>query len=76
MSYINVLEILGENIHFDISGYFDIFEFDIEGVDCRFFMDFKSIWIMDFGRSFKIHPAPLTTSYYVKVVQLERNLIH
>ena len=32
--YINVLEVLGENIHFDISEYFVIPEFDIEGVDC------------------------------------------
>ena len=29
-SYINGLEVLGENIHFDISGYFVISEFDIE----------------------------------------------
>ena len=28
-SYINGLEVLGENIHFDISGYFVIPEFDI-----------------------------------------------
>ena len=35
-SYTNGLEVLGENIHFDISGYFVIFEFVIEGVavDC------------------------------------------
>ena len=33
-SYINGLEVLGENIHFDISGYFVISEFDIEEVDC------------------------------------------
>ena len=33
-SYINDLEDLGENIHFDISDYFVIPEFDIEGVDC------------------------------------------
>ena len=33
-SYLNGLEVLGENIHFDISGYFVISEFDIEGVDC------------------------------------------
>ena len=33
-SYFNGLEVLGENIHFDISGYFVISEFDIEGVNC------------------------------------------
>ena len=33
-SYNNGLEVLGEDIHFDISGYFDISEFDIKGVDC------------------------------------------
>ena len=33
-SDINSLEFIGENIHFDISGYFVISEFDIEGVDC------------------------------------------
>ena len=33
-SYINCLEVLGENILFDISEYFVISEFDIEGVDC------------------------------------------
>ena len=32
----NGLEVLGENIHFDISGYFVISEFDIEGVDCNY----------------------------------------
>ena len=31
--YIDGLEVLGENIHFDIRGYFVISEFDIEGVD-------------------------------------------
>ena len=31
-SYIIGLKVLGENIHFDISGYFVISEFDIEGV--------------------------------------------
>ena len=30
----NGLEVLGENIHFDISGYFVISKFDIEVVDC------------------------------------------
>ena len=35
-SYINCLEVLGENIHFDISGYFVISECDIEGVDCMY----------------------------------------
>ena len=34
-SYINGLEVLEENIHFDISGYFAISKFDKEGVDCR-----------------------------------------
>ena len=34
--YINGLEFLGENIQFDISGYFVISEFDIEGVDCNY----------------------------------------
>ena len=29
-SYINGLEVLGENIHFDMNGYFVISEFDIE----------------------------------------------
>ena len=33
-SYISGLEVLRENIHFDISGHFVISEFDIEGVDC------------------------------------------
>ena len=33
-SYIKRLEILGENIQFDISDYFVKSEFDIEGVDC------------------------------------------
>ena len=35
-SYINGLEGLGENVHFDIRGYFVLSEFDIEGVDCSF----------------------------------------
>ena len=34
MSYINGLWVLGENFHFDISGYLVIFEFDIKGVHC------------------------------------------
>ena len=29
-SYINGLEVLGENIHLDVSGYFVISEFDIQ----------------------------------------------
>ena len=33
-SHNNGLEFLGENIDFDISGYFVISEFDIEEVDC------------------------------------------
>ena len=33
LSYIHCLELLGEYIHFDISGYFVISEFDIEGID-------------------------------------------
>ena len=34
--YINGFEVLGSrgNTHLDISGYFVISEFDIEGVDC------------------------------------------
>ena len=35
-SYINGLEVLGENISFDISGYYVISELVIEGVDCIF----------------------------------------
>ena len=35
-SYINVLKALGENIHFDISGYFVITELDITGVVCTY----------------------------------------
>ena len=35
-SYISGLEVLRENIRFDISGHFVISEFDIEGVDCTF----------------------------------------
>ena len=35
-SYTNGLEVLGENIDFDISGYFVISKFDIEGVDCTY----------------------------------------
>ena len=35
---INCLEVVGENIHFDISGYFVISEFDVEGVDCILYL--------------------------------------
>ena len=35
VSYINSLEVLGENFHFDMSRYFVLSEFDIEGVGCH-----------------------------------------
>ena len=38
-SYINGLEVLGGNIHFDISSHFVISDFDIEGVDCTLKMN-------------------------------------
>ena len=42
-SYINGFEVLGENIHFDMSGYFVISEVDIEGIDCMYLLYYYSI---------------------------------